>query len=110
MRKPLGGLFDSEGFCVVLDAIGHRYGIRPSELLGITEPRHMMLGIALDGEVLKRANEFESRALEEIRAGRKVNEGDREEARLQARMKWAKFAQTLPEGELKQRAMERFCG
>lgn len=110
MRIPLGGLFDSEAFCVVLDAIGHRYGMRPSELWGITDPEHRVLAVAFDGDVLRKANAFEARYIEDLKAGRKVDPVEREDMKLQSKMAWAKFARTLPEGPLKEKAMEKFGG
>ena len=92
---------------MVLDAIGSRYGQRPSAVWGLTEPRHIVLATAFDAEVLRRANEFESRHLEEIRSG-KPDAGQRgDEQKLQSRLAWARFAETLPDGHpVKERALK----
>lgn len=105
-QTPLGGLFESEPFCVVLDAVGNRYGKRPSDLWGITDPEHLMLGIAFDAEVLRKANEFEKLKYEEAKTEKVglIPEDERKRASL---LQWKAVMDTAPEGSVLRQQAEK---
>lgn len=90
-----------------MDAVGHRYGKRPSELWGLTGDDSLMLSMAFDSEVLRKANEFEQRKMEEARTGKAQTPEAKAERQAATKLSWAKFAETLPDGHpLKEKALK----